>query len=142
MVLFMAGLGDASAGADRLLYRAPQSVLTPKSRIDNGPSAMNAPRPTEPCTFPGPAGLIEGLLDHPVSAPTAIAVVCHPHPLQRGTMQNKVAYMLARAFNDLGAVSLRFNFRGVGRSAGTFDHGMGETDDALAAIDWLSARHL
>jgi len=56
-------------------------------------------------------------------------------------MQNKVAYMLARAFNDLGAVSLRFNFRGVGRSAGTFDQGAGETDDALAAIDWLSARH-
>jgi len=101
---------------------------------------MNAPRHTEPCTFPGPAGLMEGLMDHPVAAPTAVAVVCHPHPLQGGSMQNKVSYMLARAFNDLGAVSLRFNFRCVGKSVGSFDHGVGETDDALAAIDWLSAR--
>lgn len=56
-------------------------------------------------------------------------------------MHNKVAYILARACNDLGATSLRFNFRGVGKSAGVFDEGVGETDDALAAIDWLSARH-
>lgn len=56
-------------------------------------------------------------------------------------MQNKVAYMLARAFNDMGAFSLRFNFRGVGASAGKFDNGIGETDDALAAIDWLMAQH-
>ena len=56
-------------------------------------------------------------------------------------MHNKVTYILARAFNDLGAVSLRFNFRGVGKSAGTFAAGVGETDDALAAVDWLSARH-
>lgn len=55
-------------------------------------------------------------------------------------MHNKVNYILARAFNDLGAVSLRFNFRGVGASAGTFDNGIGETADALAAIDWLMAR--
>ncbi|HEY1991508.1 MAG TPA: alpha/beta fold hydrolase [Gammaproteobacteria bacterium] len=84
---------------------------------------------------------MEGLQDDPDAAPAAVAVVCHPHPLQGGTMQNKVAYMLARAFNDMGAVSLRFNFRGVGRSEGSFDRGMGETDDALAAIDWLAAQH-
>jgi hypothetical protein len=102
---------------------------------------MNAPRNTEACSFTGPVGPIEGLLDHPLDAPAAVAVVCHPHPLQGGTMQNKVAYMLARAFNDMGAVSLRFNFRGVGKSAGTFDDGIGETEDALAAIDWLSAQH-
>jgi alpha/beta superfamily hydrolase len=102
---------------------------------------MNAPRSTEACSFTGPIGLIEGLLDHPLDAPTAVAVVCHPHPLQGGSMQNKVAYMLARAFNDMGAVSLRFNFRGVGKSAGAFDDGIGETADALAAIDWLSAQH-
>lgn len=85
--------------------------------------------------------MVEGLLDYPVDNPSAVAVVCHPHPLQGGTMLNKVAYMLARAFNDLGAVSLRFNFRGVGKSAGSFDQGAGEIDDALAAIDWLMARH-
>ena len=94
-----------------------------------------------PCSFSGPAGDIEGLLDYPEASPSAIAVVCHPHPLQGGAMQNKVAYMLARAFNDMGAISLRFNFRGVGGSAGQFDNGIGETEDALAAIDWLSAQH-
>ena len=90
----------------------------------------------------GPAGQLEGLLDTPSAAPQAVAVVCHPHPLQQGAMTNKVTYILARAFNDLGAVSLRFNFRGVGRSAGSFDNGHGETDDALAAMDWMRAKYL
>ena len=102
---------------------------------------MTEARHNAPCSFPGPVGDIEGLLDDPDVAPTAIAVVCHPHPLQGGAMQNKVAYMLARAFNDMGALSLRFNFRGVGKSAGQFDNGIGETGDALAAIDWLMAQH-
>ena len=98
-------------------------------------------RHNAPCRFPGPAGNIEALLDDPDAGPTALAVVCHPHPLQGGAMQNKVAYMLARAFNDMGALSLRFNFRGVGKSAGAFGNGIGETEDALAAIDWLIAQH-
>jgi len=88
--------------------------------------------------FAGSAGMLEGLLNNPPDEPQAIAVVCHPHPLQHGAMTNKVTYILARAFNDLGAVSLRFNFRGVGKSAGSFDNGIGETGDALAAMDWLS----
>jgi uncharacterized protein len=96
---------------------------------------------TEPCSLSGPAGPLEGILDFPEGAPSAIAVVCHPNPAQGGTMTNKVAYILARAFNDLGAVTLRFNFRGVGKSAGVFDNGVGEVDDALAAVDWLMARH-
>ncbi|HSC48582.1 MAG TPA: alpha/beta fold hydrolase [Gammaproteobacteria bacterium] len=100
---------------------------------------MTAPHRTEPCTFQGPAGRIEGLLDFPAAALVAVAVICHPHPLQGGAMHNKVAYILARAFNDLGALSLRFNFRGVGASEGSFDAGRGETEDALAAIDWLAA---
>lgn len=95
----------------------------------------------EAVSFQGPTGTLEGLLDKPADTPRAVAVVCHPHPLQQGTMNNKVVYILARAFNDLGAVSLRFNFRGVGRSAGSFDHGVGETADALAALDWLRLRH-
>lgn len=99
------------------------------------------PPGTEACVFQGPAGELEGLLDFPAGTPRAVAVICHPHPLGQGSMHNKVAYILARAFNDLGAASLRFNFRGVGRSAGTFDEGVGETDDALAAVDWLSTRH-
>lgn len=95
---------------------------------------------SENVQFAGPAGELEALIDNPASAPTAVAVVCHPHPLYHGSMHNKVAYILARAFNDLGAVSLRFNFRGVGRSEGGYDEGAGETLDALAAMDWLVAR--
>jgi uncharacterized protein len=96
---------------------------------------------SEPVIFQGPVGQLEGLLDRPVDTPRAIAVVCHPHPLQQGAMTNKVTYILARAFNDLGAVNLRFNFRGVGQSAGSFDNGVGETSDALSAMDWLSAKY-
>jgi uncharacterized protein len=92
-------------------------------------------------SFAGSAGLLEGLLDTPSEAPRAIAAVCHPHPLQQGAMTNKVTYILARAFSDLGAISLRFNFRGVGNSAGHFDNGIGETTDCLAAMDWLRIRH-
>ena len=102
---------------------------------------MSDKQHTEPCQFSGPAGILEGLVDSPETAPRAVAVVCHPNPVQGGSMQNKVAYILARAFNDMGAASLRFNFRGVGRSAGTFDNGVGEIDDALAAIDWFMAQH-
>ncbi|MGH8373400.1 MAG: alpha/beta hydrolase [Gammaproteobacteria bacterium] len=91
--------------------------------------------------FSGPAGELEALVDSPANTPIAVAVVCHPHPLYQGSMHNKVAYVLARAYNDLGAISLRFNFRGVGRSAGVYDEGVGETADTLAAMDWLVARH-
>jgi alpha/beta superfamily hydrolase len=86
----------------------------------------------------GPAGDLEALLDFPAgvdpAAPGAFAVVCHPHPLFGGTLTNKVVQTLARAFNDSGMPSLRFNFRGVGASAGTHDGGAGELQDALAAV--------
>ena len=68
------------------------------------------------------------------------AVVCHPHPLYGGTMDNKVVTTVARAMHELGIPTVRFNFRGVGRSAGTFDAGVGETDDAATAADWGAAR--
>lgn len=68
------------------------------------------------------------------------AVVCHPHPLHGGTMDNKVVTTVARALLDLDIPAVRFNFRGVGASAGTFDAGIGETDDAAAAADWGAAR--
>jgi alpha/beta superfamily hydrolase len=61
-------------------------------------------------------------------------VVCHPHPLYGGTLDNKVVYTLARAFEELGAPAIRFNFRGVGTSTGQYDEGIGETEDALAVI--------
>jgi alpha/beta superfamily hydrolase len=77
----------------------------------------------------GPAGTIEAVLDIPAAAPQGVALVCHPHPLQGGTLDNKVAQTLARTFAKLGYAAARFNFRGVGASEGVHDHGHGETDD-------------
>jgi uncharacterized protein len=83
----------------------------------------------------GPAGDIECAVDTPPAAPLrGVAVVCHPHPLHGGTLDNKVAQTLARAFVQLGYTAVRFNFRGVGASAGVWDEGRGEIDDALAVI--------
>jgi uncharacterized protein len=67
--------------------------------------------------------------------------VCHPHPVFGGTMHNKVVYRTARALRQAGCVVLRFNFRGVGRSEGEHDEGIGEVDDARLALDWLRARY-
>jgi len=89
----------------------------------------------------GPAGELEARIDLPAGGTGGgrAALVCHPHPLYGGTMDNKVVYTLARAFNDLGMPALRFNFRGVGESDGAFAGGEGETQDALAAWDWIDA---
>jgi uncharacterized protein len=94
----------------------------------------------------GPQGPLAALLDLPDPARgatdrgTHAALVCHPHPQYGGTMHNKVVYRAARAARDLGIPTLRFNFRGVGGSAGTFDEGQGEADDARAALDFLRER--
>jgi alpha/beta superfamily hydrolase len=94
----------------------------------------------------GPAGALEVLLEDPQaeSAPSeprrGFGVVCHPHPLHGGTMLNKVVHMLARALQEQGLPTLRFNYRGVGRSEGQYDEGAGETADALAVIAWGRAR--
>ncbi|HKX94821.1 MAG TPA: alpha/beta fold hydrolase, partial [Methylibium sp.] len=82
----------------------------------------------------GPAGALACAQDEPASTPTALLVVCHPHPLHGGTMDNKVVQTIARAGLQLGWRVLRFNFRGVGGSAGAWDEGRGEVDDALAVI--------
>jgi len=88
----------------------------------------------------GPAGTLESRLELPQGRLQAAALICHPHPLHGGTMDNKVVYTLARSFLMLGAAVLRFNFRGVGASAGTYADGVGELDDALAASAWLRER--
>lgn len=85
-------------------------------------------------TIAGPAGVLEVALNLPAQNPSGIALVAHPHPLQGGSLDNKVAQTLAKTFAALGYASIRLNFRGVGKSAGTFDDGVGETDDALAAL--------
>jgi alpha/beta superfamily hydrolase len=82
----------------------------------------------------GPAGRIEVAIDAPDGAVLGVAVLCHPHPLHGGTMDNKVVQTLARAFVQLGWRAVRFNFRGVGTSQGHWDQGAGEVDDALAVV--------
>jgi alpha/beta superfamily hydrolase len=85
----------------------------------------------------GPAGPIEALVERPATpVPGTVAICCHPHPLFGGTMQNKVVHALARAALDCGVPAIRFNFRGVGGSHGSYDDGVGETDDALAVAQW------
>jgi alpha/beta superfamily hydrolase len=84
--------------------------------------------------IPGAAGPIEIASDIP-GAPVAVAVIAHPHPLFGGTMDNKVVTTLERAFRELGAATLRFNFRGVGQSAGAHDEGRGEAEDMLRVIE-------
>ncbi|MFO1428148.1 MAG: hypothetical protein U1F11_14485 [Steroidobacteraceae bacterium] len=93
---------------------------------------------SESLQLDGPAGPIEALLESPdeAAAPAAFAIVCHPHPLFGGTLTNKVVHTLARACVQAGAPALRFNFRGVGASAGVHDHGQGEVEDLLAVVDW------
>jgi alpha/beta superfamily hydrolase len=103
------------------------------------------PRPpirSERRLIDGPAGRIELALDAPAGAPAGLAFIGHPHPLYGGTLENKVAATLARAFVGLGWLAVRPNFRGVGASEGSHDHGHGETDDFLhlihSAPQWLA----
>jgi len=87
----------------------------------------------------GPAGRLEVLTTYPEApkVPLVVVVICHPHPLLGGNMHNKVVYTLARSFQMMNFSTLRFNFRGVGKSQGQYDAGVGETDDVLALLRWL-----
>lgn len=92
----------------------------------------------------GAAGDIETLIEHPdpevYPQPRAIAVCCHPHPLFGGAMTNKVIHTVARSFVSSGAIAIRFNFRGVGASAGVHDNGRGELADLLGVVAWARTR--
>ena len=90
----------------------------------------------------GPAGRLEALLELPdlQEPPRRVAVLCHPHPQHQGTMLNKVVHTLARTMTDLGVPALRFNFRGVGASDGSYADGDGEVDDLLAVCAWARTR--
>ncbi len=99
-----------------------------------------SPSPSGRLAIPVPHGQLEAILKEPAE-PVAAAVVCHPHPLGGGTMNNNVVYRVAKALGDAGVAVLRFNFRGVGASTGRHDGGAGEEDDALAALDVLAQRH-
>ncbi|MBI2706965.1 MAG: alpha/beta hydrolase [Proteobacteria bacterium] len=89
----------------------------------------------------GPVGRIEARYHQGKERNAPLAIVLHPHPEHGGTMNNKVSYALFRAFVDQGFSTLRFNFRGVGRSEGKFDHGEGELSDAAACLDWLQVQN-
>ena len=89
----------------------------------------------------GPAGALEALVEEPSDSDgSAYGVICHPHPLHGGTLHNKVVHTLARGLHDVGVPTVRFNFRGVGASAGAFADGVGETADALAVVDFARGR--
>ena len=89
----------------------------------------------------GPAGPLEVLIDQPAGQPRAAVVFAHPLPTQGGTMHTKAVFQGAKALTRIGCVVLRFNFRGVGRSAGAWDEGRGEKDDYLAALGFMASQH-
>ncbi len=99
-------------------------------------------RRIESCEIEGPAGRLEALLEEPDDlTPREVCLVCHPHPAHGGTMHNKVVYRIAKGLRRSGSIVLRFNFRGVGRSEGSYDNMVGELEDARAALAWLRARY-
>lgn len=89
----------------------------------------------------GPAGKLEALLKEPHGNVTHAVVVSHPHPMFGGTMHNKVVYRIAKTFQDAGFATLRYNFRGAGRSKGRHDNGRGEQDDLRAAIRFIQTKY-
>jgi len=91
--------------------------------------------------FNGPAGRIEGRYQHGPDKTAPIALMLHPHPLHGGTMNNRVIYRAAKGAIAAGLAALRFNFRGVGRSTGSYARGLGELKDVAALLDWLEARY-
>ena len=108
----------------------------------------SAPAIRQPDQFPdarghicirGPAGRLECAVDVPKAGAQlpAVAVLCHPHPLHGGTMHNKVVTIMERALRELGLYTIRFNYRGVGDSEGSYDDGYGESDDLMAVVDWV-----
>ena len=102
-------------------------------------TTIEFPKESKVILIPGPAGQIECLTAPPEADAVdknRVALICHPHPLYGGTMRNKVTHMLEKAFRDMGAHTVRFNFRGVGESDGVFDDGIGEAEDLLAVYQW------
>jgi len=91
--------------------------------------------------FPGPEGRLEGRFQPGPRARAPVAMILHPHPQAGGTMNDRITQALYKTFVNRGFATLRFNFRGVGRSQGSFDNGIGELSDAAAALDWVQSIH-
>src|SRR5437879_3920455 len=125
--------------AERLRYNRGSRTKLPTAPRGHGDCDYRdeptvTPKTTERFVIDGPAGPLEVAINAPATSPRGIALIAHPHPQQGGTLDNKVVQTLAKTFFALGYASVRFNFRGAGASAGAFDQGVGETDDALAAL--------
>ncbi len=89
----------------------------------------------------GAVGQLEIVINCPENNPQHYAIVCHPHPVHGGAMTNKVVYMIGRTFNAMGVGVIKFNFRGVGKSEGKFDNGVGECDDLRAVANWVQTTY-
>ena len=98
------------------------------------------PKPLRHVDLYGSAGRLEALYRE-LQDPAGIAVICHPHPMGGGTLHNKVVFRAARGLENANIATLRFNFRGVGASAGKHDEGEGEQGDVMAAIEWAKKKH-
>lgn len=85
--------------------------------------------------IPGPSGALEAIIQ-PIADAMRIGIICHPDPLQEGSMHNKVVTTIARAFNNMGITAIRFNYRGVGQSAGQYGDMAGEVDDCSSVVEW------
>ncbi|MGB0495302.1 MAG: alpha/beta hydrolase, partial [Kangiellaceae bacterium] len=101
---------------------------------------------TEELMLEGATGQLEAIMDLPQESidfenSNYLAVCCHPHSLHGGTLTNKVVYTLSRSIASLGIPSIRFNFRGVGKSEGEYDGGIGEQDDLTKVVDWMVQQH-
>ena len=108
-----------------------------------GESMGNKSPLSQSVSVTGPVGRLEAIVEIPPDgAAIGAIVVCHPHPQHGGTMHNKVVHTLARTFVRMGFAALRFNFRGTEASDGEFDNGVGELDDALAALAWMRDEHV
>lgn len=93
-------------------------------------------------TIPGPAGVLEAVMHLPATENfSRVGIVCHPHPLQQGTMHNKVVTTVVKTFNSLGIPCVRFNYRGVGNSSGEYGEVVGEVADCLAVVNWLKQKY-
>ena len=125
----MATLSCALPAAARFAMPSPAPIVNPEQ----------FPERRSELALRGPAGALECICDVPEAADArpATMVICHPHPLHGGTMHNKVVTILERSMRELGLRTVRFNFRGVGASAGVHDDGPGETADLLAVCEWV-----
>ena len=123
----------------RTQARAQRRGIIPSMNTRSAQASLPFPGRADSVLLPGPAGAIELACALPdvANARAGAAIICHPHPLQGGTMHNKVVTIIERALLELGLATVRFNFRGVGKSEGMHDNGAGETDDVVAIAHWL-----